>query len=313
MSISFVDDNFKYVKSYIMRNYDNINDIIYKDKDLLSFFIENNGFLAGYTIVLNKPLSEIYNFNCYVVKFSFVNVSTLHIEEQQVLIEKLVNSLKEKMIENEGYYNVRVPSNIVDLMKAINNIFSNYSLCGGTVEEYIYNKSIAMPETKLKLFFADDTYIRKYKEELLKITYDSFKTYQGQYHISNLMDEKAGEIYENWIKNSFSEKSNEKIVIAEYEDMPIGFVTIGEDDFAVEGILSAVSVDNRKLGAYKNMISYIINYAYKNQKAFITSTQFDNYIVQGVWNSLGLKPFYSIYNLHFDYTGLEANGFDNGN
>ncbi|MBO6243113.1 MAG: hypothetical protein J6O41_00880, partial [Clostridia bacterium] len=106
MSISFVDDNFKYVKSYIMRNYDNINDIIYKDKDLLSFFIENNGFLAGYTIVLNKPLSEIYNFNCYVVKFSFVNVSTLHIEEQQVLIEKLVNSLKEKMIENEGYYNV---------------------------------------------------------------------------------------------------------------------------------------------------------------------------------------------------------------
>lgn len=56
----------------------------------------------------------------------------------------------------------------------------------------------------------------------------------------------------------------------------------------------------RKLGAYRAMISFLVNYAYENNKSFVTSTQFDNYIVQGVWNSIGLKPFYSIYNFHID-------------
>ena len=77
-------------------------------------------------------------------------------------------------------------------------------------------------------------------------------------------------------------------------------MTIDEDDFAVEGVLSSVSSEYRQYGAYKAMIAYIINYAYQNKKSFITGTQFDNFIVQGAWNSLGLRPFYSFYNIHFD-------------
>jgi hypothetical protein len=48
------------------------------------------------------------------------------------------------------------------------------------------------------------------------------------------------------------------------------------------------------------MISFGVNYATENHKDFVTSTQFDNFIVQGVWASIGLKPFYSIYNVHLD-------------
>ena len=90
------------------------------------------------------------------------------------------------------------------------------------------------------------------------------------------------------------------MVVACKDSIPVGFVTIKETDNAVEGILSAVDPKNRKLGAYRAMIAYLINYANENKKSFVTSTQFDNYIVQGVWNSLGLKPFYSIYNIHID-------------
>ena len=90
------------------------------------------------------------------------------------------------------------------------------------------------------------------------------------------------------------------IVVAEYNQIPIGFVTIAEKESAVEGVLSAVQSEYRQFGAYRAMISFLVNDAFEKEKSFITSTQFDNFIVQGVWNSIGLKPFYSIYNFHID-------------
>ena len=95
-------------------------------------------------------------------------------------------------------------------------------------------------------------------------------------------------------------ESTDKIIVAEYENKPIGFVTIAEDEFTVVGVLSAVLNEYRQYGAYKAMIAFIINHAYNSGKSFITGTQFDNFIVQGAWNSLGMKPFYSFYNIHID-------------
>ena len=143
-------------------------------------------------------------------------------------------------------------------------------------------------------------YLEKYKAELLEMTLASFKTYQGQYHISDITQSKAGMIYENWIRETIKEVNHERVVVAVKDRDPVGFVTIKETEYAVEGVLSAVDPAKRKLGAYKAMIAFLINYAVKKNKSFVTSTQFDNFIVQGVWNTLGLKPFYSIYNIHID-------------
>lgn len=299
---SFIDNNFEYVRSFMARNYDELANKITQEKIEYDFSVVEEDKLLAYKITTNKALTDLYGFDCYVVKFYFANFSALHMDFQEKLVKQLVLNLKAKMETTGGYYNLRIPTHMIDLVKVINSELEHTILCGGTVEEYISGKNVGENnKSGLKIFQANQDYLDEHRETLLDMTYESFKSYQGQYHISYVTESKAGEIYKNWIAESLNGNGNEKTFVAEYQDEPVGFVTTAEDEYAVEGILSAVSGAKRQLGAYKAMISAIINYANNNNKAFITSTQFDNFIVQGTWNSLGLKPFYSIYNIHIDY------------
>ena len=301
MKISFVDNNFQYAKCYITRNYTELTKQILAGNYELDYEKREDDFLCGYKIQKNEPLSSLYEDNYYSVRFYFANVDTLHQEKQETMMEAMMQHLLIEIEERKGYYNLRIPTHIVDLLKAYNKLPERGIFCGGTVEQYIANKEV--PDNikqGVKVFWANTQYVEKHKDLMLSMTYRSFETYQGQYHISHVTENKAGKIYENWIRNSLLENSQDLVVVAEYNGIPIGFVTVAEDDFALEGVLSAVSEEYRQYGAYKAMISYIVNSAYERGKSFITSTQFDNFIVQGVWNSLGLKPFYSIYNIHID-------------
>ncbi|MCI5731711.1 MAG: GNAT family N-acetyltransferase [Eubacterium sp.] len=301
MKISFVDNNFQYAKCYITRNYTELAKQILAGNYELDYEKREDDFLCGYKIQKNEPLSSLYEDNYYSVRFYFANVDTLHQEKQETMMEAMMQHLLIEIEERKGYYNLRIPTHIVDLLKAYNKLPERGIFCGGTVEQYIANKEV--PDNikqGVKVFWANTQYVEKHKDLMLSMTYRSFETYQGQYHISHVTENKAGKIYENWIRNSLLENSQDLVVVAEYNGIPIGFVTVAEDDFALEGVLSAVSEEYRQYGAYKAMISYIVNSAYERGKSFITSTQFDNFIVQGVWNSLGLKPFYSIYNIHID-------------
>lgn len=301
MKISFVDNNFQYAKCYITRNYTELAKQILAGNYELDYEKREDDFLCGYKIQKNEPLSSLYEDNYYSVRFYFANVDTLHQEKQETMMEAMMQHLLIEIEERKGYYNLRIPTHIVDLLKAYNKLPERGIFCGGTVEQYIANKEV--PDNikqGVKVFWANTQYVEKHKDLMLSMTYCSFETYQGQYHISHVTENKAGKIYENWIRNSLLENSQDLVVVAEYNGIPIGFVTVAEDDFALEGVLSAVSEEYRQYGAYKAMISYIVNSAYERGKSFITSTQFDNFIVQGVWNSLGLKPFYSIYNIHID-------------
>lgn len=207
----------------------------------------------------------------------------------------------EEISRKKGYYNLKLPTNIVDLIRAYNRLNQTFIFCGGTVEQYVYNTKVSdSNKSGLNVFIADRAYVSAHYDELLKMTYRSFESYQGQYHLSYAISDNAGNIYKSWIDGSLLPQSSDKVIVSEYNERPIGFVTIKEDDFAVQGVLAAVLSEYRQYGAYKAMIAYIINYAYENGKSFITGTQFDNFIVQGTWNSLGLKPFYSFYNIHFD-------------
>lgn len=299
--ISFEDNNYKYVKCFIERDYSGLAQDIVDNKEQMTYYIYEGDVFYGYKIAKNVPLSKLYEDDYYSVRFYFANIDTLHNSNQERNILELLNDLSKKIKNDGGYYNLRIPTHIVDLVKAYNQVFDNTIFCGGTVEEYVYNKKVDdNNKNNLKIFLADSNYINEHKDTLLKMTYQSFETYQGQYHISHITEDKAGKIYENWIKQSLGSESNDLTVVAEHDGMPIGFVTLGEENNAVEGILSAVSNESRQFGAYKAMIAYAINYAYGKGKSFVTSTQFDNFIVQGAWASLGLKPFYSIYNVHLD-------------
>lgn len=299
--IGFIDNNFEYVRGFISRDYTELSKKNIEEKDQLSYYELVGDVLYGYKIAQNKPLSELYGDRFYSVRFYFSNIETLHLQEQEEHMIKMLETLRKEMETEGGYYNLRIPTHIIDLVKAYNHSISRAIFCGGTVEQYIYNREVeANNKNNLNIFIADSSYIGKYQNCLMDMTYKSFEVYQGQYHISSVTADKAGKIYENWINSSLLEDTADKVIVAEWNHEPIGFVTIAEDDYCVEGVLSAVSNEKRQLGAYKAMIAYIINYAFEQKKAFITSTQFDNFIVQGAWNSLGLKPFYSIYNIHVD-------------
>lgn len=299
--ITFVDDNLILSDCYVNRNYDKLKEMVLKKKFDITDSITDDGEIFGFYVTKNVPLTSIYAMDCYVVKFVFSSISQLHDEKQEHILERLIDKLNDHINSNKGYYNLRIPSHIVDLLKVVNKAFTNIIFCGGTVEECIHGKHVnECNENNLSIGFSDAASIEKYKTDLMNMTLESFKSYQGQYHISNVTQSKAGIIYERWIQSSMDSLGEEHVVIAYKDEIPVGFVTAKETSLAVEGVLSAVSPAHRKLGAYKAMIAFLINYANEKDKSFVTSTQFDNYIVQGVWNSLGLKPFYSIYNIHID-------------
>ncbi len=299
--ISFVDDDLKYVRCFEKRDYSGISQYIKENLNDMSYHFEDKGKIYGYDITLNNLLAKVYKTNFVVVHFFFDGINTLHDSQQEACMVKLLNHLKEEMYKVEGYYNIKIPTNIVDLIRAYNRVDMHTIFCGGTVEQYIYGKEApASNRNNLNVFLADKEYMSMHKEELLDMTYESFETYQGQYHLSYVTDDMAGEIYKEWINSSLAVESTDEMVVAELDDKPIGFVTIFDDAFSCVGMLSAVRNDARQYGAYKAMIAFIINYANSKGKAFVTGTQFDNLIVQGTWNSLGLKPFYSFYNFHID-------------
>ncbi len=299
--ISFEDNNYKYVKCFVERDYSNLSKEIIQNKEELTYYVEKDNVLYGYKIFKNVPLTNLYQDNFYSVRFYFADIDTMHKNSQEENIIALLTHLNNKMECDGGYYNLRIPTHIVDLVRACNRVITGSIFCGGTVEEYIHMKKVDdNNKNHLSIFIADDEYIKEHRERLLEMTYQSFKAYQGQYHISHVTDVNAGKIYENWIETSLGSGSDDLTVVAEHDGEPIGFVTLGEKKNAVEGILSAVSNEHRQYGAYKAMIAYAINYASNKNKTFVTSTQFDNFIVQGTWASLGLKPFYSIYNIHLD-------------
>jgi len=301
--VSYVDDIFQLAKGYSTRNYAEIRENIINNKSELTGYCELGEEVYGYTITPNEALKNIYGFDFWVVRFSFSSMETLHRKEQQDIMEELFKKLRARMEEIPGYYHFRVPSHMVDVVKSFNNVMDNFIFCGGTVELITTKPSVqAEKNEEINIFFSEPEYIQKHDEILKKITYTSFETYQGQYHISPVTSEKAGLIYENWINNTFHNTSDEKVLIAEYQGQPIGFCTIREGEVGVEGILAAVSKEQRKLGAYHLLMSAAIDYAAEKGKTFSASTQFDNYISQGTWIALGMKPFYSFYNFHFNYT-----------
>lgn len=299
--ICYLDDNIALGQCYASRNYSDLKEKILSQPYTKENYVLMDGERFGFEITPNIPLTKLYQFPCYVVKFVFSSVQTLHDEQQETIMRQVAEKLADCMNREKGYYDIRIPTHIVDLIKAINYECGNLLLCGGTVEEIHVGKVVPpVLQEGMRLFFAEKTFVEKNRKKLEQLAYDSFKSYQGQYHISPVTDKKAGEIYSSWIASYFDSFSPNTVLIAEYKGEIVGYCTIRETEQAVDAVLSSVDASKRQLGTYKAMISTLIAYAKKREKLFVTSTQFDNYIVQGTWNSLGLRPFYSIYNMHYD-------------
>lgn len=298
--ITFVDDNMRLAKYHLLRDYSELSKQVWEQKEYMTHYVEEQGRLVGYTIIRNEALSKLYEGDFFVVRFSLADFRTEHRDDQKSMLVDLMQYLWCEMKRQKGCYIFRLPSHFVDIMQAYNQVFRSVGgcFCGGTVEEIIHGKMLPYKLAEgMNIFSANRNYLEKHFNILLELTFDSFKEYHGQYHISPYTESLAGKIYENWIRDSL-QNTKDRIVVAELFGKPIGFITLSENENAVEGVLNAVAKEYRNLGAYRAMLCFVINEATKKEKSFVISTQQDNFIVQGIWNSIGLRPFYSIYNIH---------------
>lgn len=299
--VSYVDNNSLLGQCYVEHAYYKLRTRVLEEINSLTYYLEEEGNIYGYVISTNVSLSSIYQFPCYVVKFVFSAIDTFHRESQEQLLGRLCLHLYSFMQTHRGYYNLRIPTHIVDLLKAVNHHLEHLIFCGGTVDE-IYIGGFDVPPLRegIEVFFADFAFAMENRNSMIQLAYDSFKKYQGQYHISPVTEERAGEIYSRWIQGSFDNFRADSILVGQYHGKIVGFGLIEENNIAVDLVLGCVSDRVRGLGVYKAIGSSLVRYAASRNKLFVSSTQLDNFISQGIWASLGMRPFCSIYNFHYD-------------
>ncbi len=132
--------------------------------------------------------------------------------------------------------------------------------------------------------------------KLIARTSFAIDRFHSDEHLDNDLCDKY---YEQWIENSYHGFA-EKVIVAEYNNEPVGFTTgktYVEDEFG-HLVLSAVSSKYRGIGVYTSMIYEGVKWMQKehgNLKGLIVGTQIDNIAVQKAWINLGFTVMDSYY------------------
>ncbi|MEG0764328.1 MAG: hypothetical protein RR424_10950, partial [Oscillospiraceae bacterium] len=164
-NLAYIDDNKVLCNCFLLRDYSELKNDIFDGKYFCTEAINKNNDIYGFNITDNASLTKIYGYKVKVVKFCFSSVATLHNDEQLETMIQLCLKLKEKMCDIPAYYDVRIPTHIIDLVKAFNLICNNAVFCGCTIEEVFCGKSANPPENKgLNLYFSSEKQAKEHKE-----------------------------------------------------------------------------------------------------------------------------------------------------
>ena len=302
--VAYRDDNVTLGRCFTTRDYSALEKEILAEKDRMTRYEELDGQVFGYQIARNNPVSRVYDMEVRVVRFLFSRADTLHREEQEEVMARLLHHLKEQMEAEPAYYNLRLPCHFTDLTRAFNRELRSCPgmyFCGGTTEQIHVGDIVPIRmDPAVRLFWASPEYIAANREPMLQIMYDSFELYQGQYHISPVTAPRAGEIYRNWVYGAFTDYEPETVIAAEYEGRPVGECLLRKTEQGVDGLLCSIDPAVRRLGIYRGILDYMIRFAHDTGRIFVASTQMDNFISCGTMNSLNMRPLYGIYNFHND-------------
>lgn len=305
--IPYIDDLFLMGEAQDKKSYEKLHNEILDRKNAMTDYVEFEEEIFGFLIHDNQVLSKLCDMPVKVIRFMFSGVETLHKPEQLVAMEQLFSKLFVRMQAEKVYYQLRLPGHVVDAVKAFQKISERGIFCGGTTyylsgqyEEALIVRCATKKPNGLVIDFATPGEINVCKEDLKTMATNSFKEYQGQYHISPVTEKHAADIYRNWIEAELDGNSNKKILLAKIKDEIAGFCLLNEEESGMDMELITVSSTFRGMGVYKNMIAYLLHYADERKKYFYSSTQIDNYASQHTWASQGMKPFYTIYNYHYD-------------
>lgn len=305
--VPYIDDLFLMGEAQGDKDYEKLHNEILDRKNAMTDYVEFEEEIFGFLIHDNQVLSKLCDMPVKVIRFMFSGVETLHKPEQLVAMEQLFGKLFIRMQEEKVYYQLRLPGHVVDAVKALKMITDRGIFCGGTTyyqsgqyEKVLMEKDAMEKPDGLVIDFATQGEINACKDALKTMATLSFKEYQGQYHISPVTERYAADIYRNWIEAELNGNSDKKILLAKMKGEIAGFCLLNEEERGMDMELVTVSSDFRGMGVYKNMIAYLLRYAGECNKYFYSSTQIDNYASQHTWASRGMKPFYTIYNYHYD-------------
>ncbi|MZK52786.1 hypothetical protein [Clostridium beijerinckii] len=298
MAISYIEDKNILANCIDKRDFSIIENIIEDDKSNLNFYIEKDDILFGYKIKMVEQLTRIYGYNVYVVNFYSKNISHSFNSAEDNIISKVMEELSVQLKILKGYIIMKVPSDNIMLISQCNIHLKNIIFAGGIVCYYA-NKinSKDFEDDGLKISIISKEKKHELKSKIVPIIQESFKEYYGQYHISHITREKANIIYENWIEE-YINSNEENIIVAEYNNEIAGVLSIDDNEYAIELVLSGINTKFRELKIYERLIRYGISLGLSKNKIVTTSTQFDNFSVQRAWINSGFKPYSSYYVYH---------------
>ena len=299
--LSYLDDLSIMAVAQQTQIYDNIRNQIIASRDTLDVLLEDCGEVYGFCITENHALTELYRFPVFVVRFSCSRIDTLHTPKQLDILCRLFQLLEKRMKRERGYYNLRLPANLMDCVQAYQKLTLPAIFCGGSVALLSHG---AVPNLDSMITCSvqevSQDYLNQHYEELLSLTQESFRTYQGQYHLSPVTAPLADRVYDNWIRTSLANLGNHRMIVAEQHDQAVGFGLLSYTDQVLELDLTAVSPSYRGQSIYRSMMAYMRELSIQEHRSMISCTQLDNYASQNTWITVGLKPYFTFYNIHYN-------------
>lgn len=297
---SYINDWGLLARATVDRNDQLLFNAVESQKSSLEWFEEFDNQLYGFRVENSKSLSELFGFSTFMVNFFFKNVAFDFDPSRAEVYKRLVLRLREKVYDTPGYYILRIPTSNVNLIDSINNELQNTIFCGSSVlflctsvkDEISINDGIVVQE-------AGEADIAKDKNTLLKMGFESFNSYFGQYHISRITRDKAPILYEKWTKE-YIEDGRGIIIVAKDNQKVSGFLACEESEHSFEMVLSAVDGNYRGNRIYERMIREGTRIALEKGKIATLATQVNNYPVQRAWINIGFKPYFSFYMTHID-------------
>lgn len=302
MLVSYEDNLDSMAQAAKTRDYKEVRKEVLEKADTLDVALWENESLYGFKVYDNAALTKITGFPVKVVRFFFSDIDTLHNEAQEGVIKQLFARLSAYYAEHPAYYNLRVPLFLVDVIKCSNLLPQKRIFCGGTQVFYATNaKEIPYVFTEgVDFITVDEGYVNEHFDELIQITEESFSEYQGQYHISPIVEDYARDVYINWIKDITLTSTENMLLVAEVDHKAIGYAYVEINGNTADLSLTAVNPKYRGRGIYRSLIMKLMEFCKSREKLLIAATQMDNYGSQTTWTELGMKPYFGFYNIHYD-------------
>ena len=225
---------------------------------------------------LNKNTFKLSNFS--------------DINEKSLL--KSFNDIRKEYLNDDLFIFVKVRTNLVSQINKIENlgfrlIDTNILFTGNS-------------ELRHKEHRKDNIYIKfsenSHKSFVGDIAYNNFVF--SRFHLDpKIKKSQADSLKKSWVENFFSGKRGDYMIIALFNDKPVGFLQLIE-----KGNILIIDLIAVKLGYRgKNIGSSMINFAYKNIQfeKIIVGTQISNLPSIRLYQNLGFIPISSDYVFHF--------------